>query len=70
MELPASSTGCAVFPKKIWRSTIAEMQMVVRFPPHHFGNQMTAFNSSECRNSQRWHELRLGGNRCMQHGDA
>jgi hypothetical protein len=32
-------TGCAVFPKKAARSTIVEKQIVVRFPPHHIGNQ-------------------------------
>jgi hypothetical protein len=26
-------------PEKAGRSTIGEKQIVVRFPPHHFGNQ-------------------------------
>jgi hypothetical protein len=32
-------TGCAVFPKKGAGGTIVEKQIVVRFPPHHIGNQ-------------------------------
>ena len=35
----ALSTACPVFPKKAGRSTIVERQIVVRFPPHHTGNQ-------------------------------
>jgi hypothetical protein len=32
-------TGCAVFLEKAAGSTIVKKQIVVRFPPHHFGNQ-------------------------------
>jgi hypothetical protein len=35
----ALSTACPVFLKKAGRSTIVERQIVVRFPPHHTGNQ-------------------------------
>jgi len=40
VKRPAESfTACAVFPKRVGRSTIVERQIVVRFPPHHTGNQ-------------------------------